>query len=112
MKPKPFAHSKQAGGLAKSGLARTQAYQRLFSGNGTKEDAEIVLAHLAHVTGYYQRPTYSDWLAQGRSPETFTLHSAFSNTKAEVVQIILNHVMMDDERLVALERAARLEAQQ
>lgn len=105
-----FAHPKQAGGPSKASLALTKAYQHLFDGNGSKEDAEMVLSHLADVTGYYRRPSYGEWMARTKSPHGFELHSALSNARAEVMQVVLDHVLMDDERLIALERAARLEA--
>lgn len=106
-----FAHASQAGGPAKAELRRTQAYQRLFNGNGTKEDAEIVLSHLADVTGYYRRPSYGEWIARTKTPQGFELHSALSNARAEVLQIIMGFLTLDDDELVALEKAARLEGQ-
>ncbi len=38
-------------------MRRAQAYEAVFSGVGSKEDAEIVLADLALVTGYYSVAT-------------------------------------------------------
>lgn len=32
------------------------AYQNLFTGKGSREDAEIVLVDLAHATGYFNTP--------------------------------------------------------
>jgi hypothetical protein len=112
MKRKPFARAGAVGGPAKAELARTQAFQRLFNGNGSKEDAEMVLAHLADVTGYYRRPRYGEWIANTKTPHGFELHSALSNARAEVLQIIMDFLLMEDDQLIALEKAARLEAQQ
>lgn len=111
MKAKPFARAGAVGGPAKADLARATAFQRLFAGNGTKEDAEMVLAHLADVTGYYRRPNYAEWMARTKTTNGFELHSALSNARAEVVQIIMDFVLMGDDEKIALEKAARLEAQ-
>jgi hypothetical protein len=108
-KAKPFARAGAARGPAKADLARVKAYQNLFAGNGSKEDAETVLTDLADFFGYYRRPTYRQWLAERQSPDGFELHSALCNARAEVVQRILDLAMLDDGQLVALERAARLE---
>ncbi|MER8455850.1 hypothetical protein [Mesorhizobium sp. M0643] len=111
MSGKRFAHSKQAGGPANADLALTTAYQRLFGGNGSKQDAEMVLSNLADVTGYYRRPRYGDWIASTKTPHGFELHSALSNARAEVLQVIMDRLLMDEDQLIALEKAARLEAQ-
>lgn len=111
MTRKTFAHAKQAGGPAKSNLALTQAYQRLFGGNGSRQDAEMVLADLADLTGYYRRPSYRKWMEDTQTTHGFELHSALCNARAEVLQAIMDHLLMDDDQLVALEKAARLEAQ-
>jgi len=108
-KARPFARAGVAGGPAKADLARAQAYQRLFAGNGGKEDAEIVLTDLTDFFGYYRRPTYRQWLAERQSPDGFELHSALCNARAEVVQRILDFVSLEPGQMVALERAARLE---
>lgn len=108
---KVFAHSRQAGGPAKSQQALTLAYRRLFDGNGSKRDAEMVLSHLADVTGYYRRPSYGEWIARTKTPNGFELHSALSNARAEVLQIIMGFLTLDEDELIALEKAARLEGQ-
>lgn len=110
MKRKPFAHSAQAGGNAKRKLADAMAYRRLFDGNGTKEDAEMVLSDLAYVTDYFKRPKYGEWLKNVGTPHGFELHSALSNARGEVVQHIMDQIHLTDEELIALEKAARLEA--
>jgi len=103
---KSIAHAGQAGGPAKAADARAKAYLRVFQG----EAGEIVLADLANVTGYYRRPSYAEWLAKTQTPHGFELHSALSNARAEVLQHIMGFLTLTDEDLVALERAARLEA--
>jgi hypothetical protein len=108
---KPLAHANAAGGPAKAKQRLTDAYRRLFDGNGSREDAEVVLSDLAHVTGYYRRPSYGEWLAKTKTPHGFELHSALSNARAEVLQHVMGFLTMDDEALIRLERAARLEAQ-
>ena len=109
MTAKTFAHSKQAGGPAKASLALTQAFRRLFDGNGTKTDAEMVLSHLADLTGYYRRPSYGEWIAKTKTPHGFELHSALSNARAEVLQSIMDFLTLTDDELLELEKAARLE---
>lgn len=103
---KRIARAGEAGGPAKAQDALTKAYLRIFSG----QDGEIVLADLANVTGYYRRPSYAEWLAKTKTPHGFELHSALSNARAEVLQHIMGFLTLTDEDLVALERAARLEA--
>lgn len=105
MTGKPFAHSKQTGGPAKAADALAKAYLRVFSG----ADGEMVLADLAATVGYYRRPSYSEWMARTKTPAGFELHSALSNARAEVLQHIMGFLTLDEDRLVALERAARLE---
>jgi hypothetical protein len=108
-KAKPFARAGDAGGPSAAELRRVEAFRRLFAGNGSTEDAEIVLTHLAHVTGYFRRPSYAEWIARTKSPHGFELHSALSNARAEVLQVIMDDLQMSDEALVELERSARLE---
>jgi hypothetical protein len=89
-----------------------QAWKNLQRGNGKVEDFELIVADLVDVTGYYRRPNYSDWLKRTKTPEGFELHSALSNARAEVVQHIMGFLTLDDDALIALERAARNEGQQ
>lgn len=103
---KSFAHAKQAGGPKRAEDALTKAYLRVFSG----QDGEMVLADLANITGYYRRPSYGEWMAKTKTPQGFELHSALSNARAEVVQHIMKYLTMDEDQLVALEKAARAEA--
>jgi hypothetical protein len=107
MKRKPFSRAGDAGGPAKAQDALTKAYLRVFSG----QDGEMVLADLADCVGYYRRPNYADWMRDRKTPQGFELHSALSNARAEVVQHIMKFLLLDDDQLIALERAARLEGQ-
>ena len=107
MKEKQFAHSKRAGGPARSQAALTNAYLRAFSG----EDGEMVLADLAAVVEYYRRPSYGEWMAKTKTPAGFELHSALSNARAEVLQHIMGFLTLSDDALIALERAARIESE-
>lgn len=109
MAGKTFAHSKAQGGPAKAQAALTQAYIRLFDGRGNRQDAEMVMTDLASVTGYYRRPSYGEWIAKTKTPAGFELHSALCNARAEVLQHIMGFLTMDQDQLVALEKAARLE---
>lgn len=106
MTEKTFAHSKQAGGAAKSREALTKAYLRMFA----TQDGQMILADLAHTTGYYRRPSYGEWMAKTKTPHGFELHSALSNARAEVVQHIMNFLTLTEDQLVALEKAARAES--
>lgn len=106
MTEKTFAHSKQNGGPARSKQALTNAYLRLFS----TQDGQMVLSDLAHMTGYYRRPSYGEWMAKTKTPQGFELHSALSNARAEVLQHIMSFLTMTEDQLVALEKAARAEA--
>jgi hypothetical protein len=110
MSAKRFSHSKQVEGQATQKTALVNAYRRLFDGNGNRDDAEMVLSDLAHMTGYYRRPNYGEWLAKTKTPGGFELHSALSNARAEVLQHIMDFLTLDQDQLVALEKAARAEA--
>lgn len=106
-----FSYAGLAGGPAKAEHRLTAAYQQLFAGNGSKEDAEVVLSHLADLTGYYRRPSYAEWIAKTGSPAGFELHSALCNARAEVLQTMMRYLAMSEDEMVALEKAARLEGQ-
>jgi hypothetical protein len=93
-------------------LALTEAWKRLRNGKGTREDFELVLTDLLDHTGYYRRPSYAEWMLKTKTPDGFELHSALSNARAEVLERIMSFLLMDDEELISLERAARAEAQQ
>jgi hypothetical protein len=105
MSRKRFAHSRQTSGPASADNALAKAYLRVFSG----QDGEMVLADLAATTGYYRRPSYGAWMARTKTPNGFELHSALSNARAEVLEHIMGFLTLDDEQLMALETAARLE---
>jgi hypothetical protein len=102
------AHSKQEGGPVVARAALAKAYERVFSG----KDGEMVLSDLAAITGYYRRPNYAEWMIKTKGPHGFELHSALCNARAEVMQHVMDLLLMDDDRKVALERAARAESGQ
>lgn len=110
-KGKPFARAGDARSPVKAKLELTNAYRRLFViGNGTQEDAEVVLTDLMAHFGYYRRPNYAEWMRNTGGPDGFELHSALCNARIEVLQYIMDFLLMDDDRLIELERAARLES--
>lgn len=88
-------------------LRLAQSWKRIQSGNGSVEDFELILTDLVDMTGYYRRPSYSDWMLRTKTPEGFELHSALSNARAEVVQHIMGFLTLDDDAMIALEREAR-----
>lgn len=106
MTEKTFAHSKQHGDPAKARNALAKAYLRVFS----SQEGQMVLSDLAHMTGYYRRPSYGEWMAKTKTPQGFELHSALSNARAEVLQHIMSFLTLSEDELVALEKAARAEA--
>jgi len=103
---KSFARASQGRGPSAADLALAKAYVRVFSG----EDGEMVLTDLAASAGYFRRPSYGEWIAKTKTPQGFELHSALSNARAEVVQHIMDFLTMSEDRLVELEKAARLES--
>lgn len=107
---KRFTRAGEFGGPAKADLTLIEAYKRLFDGHGNKQDAEMVMADLASATGYYRRPSLAEWMTRTRSPEGYELHCALCNARAEVLQHIMDKLQMDDDTLVSLEQAARLES--
>jgi len=109
MKKHPFARASEAGKPAAVDLILAKAYQRVFGGNGTRDDAEMVLTDLTTSFDYYTRPRYVDWLMRRQSPDGFELHSALCNARCEVVQHVLDRVRLSEEDMLRLETAARLE---
>ena len=74
------------------------AYRRLFSGRGSKADAEIVLADLANHTGFY------------RVTEPGAQSLDFAEGKRSVYGRVFRFLRMSHEEIEALEEAARAEA--
>lgn len=91
-------------------LILAKAYQRVFGGNGSKSDADMVLADLANVTGYYRPPNYSDWMQRTKGTTGFELHCALHAARAEVLRHVMDFLQMTADQMVALEEAARAEA--
>lgn len=89
---------------------RAQAYKRLFSGNGSRDDADIVLTDLLASTGYFRPPNYADWMARTKTPNGFELHCALQAARAEPMRHIMDFLALTDEQMIALEKAARVEA--
>ena len=90
--------TRKRGRIAQARL--TAAYRGTFSGNGTKEDVEIVLADLAAESGYY-----------GVSPADLPADQLkFVEGGRRVFARILASMRMTDAELGALEEAARSEA--
>lgn len=106
-----FASLRKPAGPADKQLILAKSWQRLADGNGSKEDFETVLVDLVDITGYFRRPGYADWMKRTKSPHGFELHSALSNARAEVLQHIMGYLTLDQDAMVALERAARSEAE-
>lgn len=77
-------------------LARS--YRRLFSGRGSKSDAEIVLADLANYSGFY------------RVTEPGAGPLEFQEGKRAIFGRIFRFLRMSANEAVSLEEAARAEA--
>lgn len=73
---------------------------RVFSGNGTTEDAQTVLADLASFTGFY-RVNGPGFSAEDR---------AFSDGMRAAYGRIFGFLRLSGDELAALEKAARREA--
>nr|WP_292770277.1 hypothetical protein [Mesorhizobium sp.] len=106
-----FAFSRQAKGLAAAEADLALAVRRLFQGNGSKADADMLLVHLTDKAGFFRRPNYAEWIASTRSPAGYELHCALCTARAEVVQTILDFLALDDEKMIELQKAAQLEGQ-
>ena len=96
-----------SGNKSEAELRQAKAFQTLFSGGGSREDAEIVLSELVALTGFFRPPNYAEWIKNTGTPQGFELHCALQAARAEPIRAILNHLNMSDERMVALEKAAR-----
>ena len=81
-------------------LSLAQAYRRLFSGHGSKADAETVLADLANHTGFY-RVT---------EPGGGKGSLDFAEGKRAVYGRVFRFLRMSADEAAALEEAARTEA--
>ncbi len=81
-------------------LFLTQSYRRLFSGRGSKSDAEAVLADLANHTGFY-RVT---------EPGGASGFLDFAEGKRAVYGRVFRFLRMSADEVAALEEAARAEA--
>lgn len=86
------------------------SYQRLFAGNGSGDDARLVLNDLVTRTGFFRPPSYSEWIAKTKTPHGFELHCALHAARQEPVRAILDYLDLSFDQMVALERAAKLEA--
>lgn len=91
-------------------LAVVKAWRRLADGNGTRDDFAVALHDLKDAAGYLRRPKFADWLAKTKTPDGFELHSALTNARAEVVQVIIDCLDLDDDEIVRLEKSAQAEA--
>lgn len=89
---------------------RIAAYKRVFEGNSNRDDGDMVLADLLHVSGFFRPPNYADWMARTKTTEGFPLHCALQAARAEPIRHILNFLGVTDDQMIALERAAREEA--
>lgn len=97
-------------GPAKYRLAVVMAWRRLAHGNATRDDFEAAFFDLQDVAGYMRRPSYAEWMNRTKTPKGFELHSALSNARAEVVQVIMDCLDLEDEEVVRLEKLAQAEA--
>ncbi len=102
-----FTHSRQGGSPATADLARVEAYQRLFNGNGNKDDADIVLTDLATFAGLHVRPVFAN---SKKGAQEFLLQSALANARVEPIDHILEMLAFSDDQRVALLQTARLES--
>ena len=76
------------------------AYRKVFTGHGSKEDAEIVLSDLGVHTGFYQVMPADVTAEQLR----------FREGQRDAFARILSCLRMSEAELLALEEAARLES--
>lgn len=99
-----------AGGPAQAKALLTAAYTRLFSGQGSQADADMVMSDLLNVTGFFRPPNYAEWMAKTKTPQGFELHCALQAARAEPMRHIMNFLSLPDEQVIEMERAARVEA--
>ena len=86
---------------AAANLALVNAYTAVFSGNGTSEEAEIVLADLANASGFYSVEDARVSDAEARQ----------ANGRREMMVRILSMTRLSSEQRNALFDAAQAEAQ-
>lgn len=89
---------RRRGASASEQLARS--YRNVFAGNGSRQDAEMMLADLAEHSGFYQV------LPSGSSLEEL----AEANGKRAVYGRIFRFLRLTDAEIRQLEEAARQEA--
>lgn len=88
-------------------LRRIVAYQKVFSGQGSREDADIVMSDMAALTGFFRPPNYAQWMQKTGTPQGFELHCALHAARAEPLRRILDSINMTDAQILELEKAAR-----
>lgn len=92
---------------AVSDLRKVKAFQAVFGGNGSRDDADIVLSELTALTGYFRPPSHAEWMKNTGASAGFELHCALQAARAEPIRAILNYLNMSDAQMIALEKAAR-----
>lgn len=88
------------GGSVSRTKALADAYNRMFSGEGDKEDAQIVLSDLANWTGFYRV----------NGPETGADERAWADGSRSAFGRIFRFLRLSDIERRQLEEAARQEA--
>jgi hypothetical protein len=83
-------------------LAIAGAYQRVFTGNPSEEDQNLVLIDLANVSGFYRVTSP----AVGASRDDIL----FNEGQRAVYARIFRFLRMSDAEMISLETAARLTA--
>lgn len=86
---------------------RVQAYKQVFGGNSTRDEGEIVLSHLCRAFGFFEPPTLDEWMKKHKTAVGFELNCAIHAARLEPIRVILNHLDLDDDVMIALQRAAK-----
>ena len=84
---------------AKAQLRLAQAYQAVFGGNSTQEDADLVMADLANVSGFYAV----------EDANVSATARAFADGRRDLMNRILRMTQMSPEQRNALYQAALAE---
>lgn len=89
-----------------------KAYENVFTGQGSREDADMVMADMLAVTGYFRPPSFAAWMQKTKTPQGFELHCALQAARGEVMRHIMDFLAISDDEMVALEKAARRQSGQ
>lgn len=78
---------------------RVVAWQNVFHGKNTPEQGKIVIAHLALLCGFYNVPSFEQWMEQCKTPLGFAEYCARREAQREIFATVLTHLNVAPESI-------------